>query len=149
MNHILLLSPYYCLIPYSYLKHVVLPELARQDRVKKIHSVRKLTQEEIDHRLSLLSKAAREKSQIATTTDVWMWVNNTPRPKPAPQPEPEPFGKAVGVGEDWGHLNRRRRRAREEKVANDVKWLHALERARAKGLQEVTETKEPEQVSPS
>ncbi|KAK7683100.1 hypothetical protein QCA50_013773 [Cerrena zonata] len=129
-----------------HLKHFVLPELVRQERVKKIHSVRKLTQEEIDHRLSLLSKSAREKSQISTTTDVWMWTKTTPRPKPAPQPEPEPFGKAVGEGEDWGHLNRRRRRAREEKVANDVKWLHALERAREKGLKEAA-TKEPSQVS--
>ena len=124
----------------SYLKHVVLPELLRQERVKKVHAVRKLTQEEIDHRLSLLSKSAREKSQISTTTDVWMWVKDTPRPKPQPQPEPELFGKAVGAGEDWGHLNRRRQRAREEKIAQDVKWLQALERARAQGVQDAKQS---------
>jgi hypothetical protein len=33
------------------------------------------------------------------------------------------FGAEVGVGEDWDHLNRRRRRAREEKVERDVRWM--------------------------
>ena len=40
------------------------------------------------------------------------------------------FGEPVGAGEDWGHLNRRRRRVREEKVARDVKWMRKVERAR-------------------
>jgi hypothetical protein len=44
----------------------------------------------------------------------------------------EVFGWEVGVGEDWSHLNKRlgRRRAREEKVARDVKWLEKLQSAR-------------------
>jgi hypothetical protein len=45
--------------------------------------------------------------------------------------EEEVFGTEVGVGEDWGHLNKRRRRAREGKVARDVKWLEKVQRARA------------------
>ena len=67
-------------------------------------------------------------------------MKDTPRPKPQPQPEPELFGKAVGAGEDWGHLNRRRQRAREEKMAQDVKWLQALERARAQGVQDAKQS---------
>jgi hypothetical protein len=43
----------------------------------------------------------------------------------------EVFGAEVGVGEDWSHLNKRRRRAREEKVARDVQWIEKLQRARA------------------
>ncbi len=39
-------------------------------------------------------------------------------------------GTGVGVGEDWSHLNRRRRRAREEKVGRDVKWMGRVRRAR-------------------
>jgi hypothetical protein len=42
----------------------------------------------------------------------------------------ETFGAEVGVGEDWSHLNKRRRRVREEKVARDVKWLEKLQSAR-------------------
>jgi hypothetical protein len=40
------------------------------------------------------------------------------------------FGAEVGVGEDWGHLNKRRRRAREEKVQRDVKWMRKVQRVR-------------------
>jgi len=43
----------------------------------------------------------------------------------------EVFGGEVGVGEDWSHLNKRRRRARDEKVARDVKWMEKLQTARA------------------
>jgi hypothetical protein len=42
----------------------------------------------------------------------------------------EVFGAEVGVGEDWSHLNKRRRRAREEKVSRDVKWIRKLQKAR-------------------
>jgi hypothetical protein len=40
------------------------------------------------------------------------------------------FGAEVGVGKDWSHLNRRRRRVREEKVARDVKWMRKVQSAR-------------------
>jgi hypothetical protein len=39
----------------------------------------------------------------------------------------EVFGVEVGVGEDRSHLNKRWRRAWEEKVARDVKWLEKLQ----------------------
>jgi len=42
----------------------------------------------------------------------------------------EVLGAEVGVGEDWGHLNKRRRRAREEKVKKDVKWMNKVSKAR-------------------
>lgn len=40
------------------------------------------------------------------------------------------FGAEVGVGEDWSHLNKRRQRAREGKVARDVTWLKDLQKIR-------------------
>lgn len=41
------------------------------------------------------------------------------------------FGAEVGVGEDWGHLNRRRRGTRGEKVQRDVKWMRKVQRVRS------------------
>ena len=44
----------------------------------------------------------------------------------------EVLGAEVGVGEDWSHLNKRRRRVREEKVARDFQWVEKLQSARAR-----------------
>ena len=68
---------------------------------------------------------------MPTTTDVWLWRTRT-RPSPPPEPKKEKpvFGVEVGVGEDWSHLNKRRQRARGEKVARDVTWLRDLEKIR-------------------
>lgn len=49
--------------------------------------------------------------------------------------EEDPFGREVGAGEDWSHLNKRRQAMREKKVANDVRWMQQLERAKL-GLHE-------------
>lgn len=46
---------------------------------------------------------------------------------PKPKKEYKVFGTEVGVGEDWSHLNKRRRRAREGKVERDVAWLKDLQ----------------------
>ncbi|PFH46550.1 hypothetical protein AMATHDRAFT_69584 [Amanita thiersii Skay4041] len=54
---------------------------------------------------------------------VWAWrpLDPNERPKPKiPSPPKRVFGEEVGVGEDWSHLNSRRRRAREGKVAKDA-----------------------------
>jgi hypothetical protein len=69
---------------------------------------------------------------LSTTMDVWLWrmrENNQVVPKP--KEEPKVFGEEVGVGEDWSHLNKRRQRAREKKVARDVAWLREMEALRA------------------
>jgi hypothetical protein len=46
-------------------------------------------------------------------------------------------GEEVGEGEDWSHLNRRRRRARVGKVARDVRAVR--ERARGERVVETVE----------
>jgi hypothetical protein len=99
------------------------------EEVEKFHTIRTLSNEEIEHRLATMSKSARKAKgdSLPTTTSVWLW-----KMKAQPPPPPEPvqvkpvFGVEVGVGEDWSHLNRRRQRAREDKVDRDVTWLKDL-----------------------
>lgn len=101
--------------------------------VEKYHTVQTLSAEEIQHRLAVMSKSARKaKGNLSSTTiGVWLW-RMTARPQTPPKlKEEEPvFGAEVGVGEDWSHLNKRRQRAREEKVTRDVAWLKDLESIR-------------------
>lgn len=76
-----------------------------------------------------MSKSARKAKEFSlpTTTSVWLWkLRAPPPPPPEPKKEKVVFGAEVGVGEDWSHLNKRRQRAREEKVASDVDWLKDL-----------------------
>lgn len=56
--------------------------------------------------------------------NVWAWlkVDKPALPKPPPSSPKPRFGADVGVGEDWGHLNRRRQSSRVEKVRRDI-WV--------------------------
>ncbi|KAJ3475718.1 hypothetical protein NLI96_g11652 [Meripilus lineatus] len=117
----------------SYLKHVVLPDLARRKELEKVHSIRTLTPEELEQRLQTLTKSARKAADLSTTTDVWLWQAATPKPVPAPKPPKPLYGVEVGAGADWSHLNKRRQRARVGKVQRDIKWMRQLEKARQLG----------------
>lgn len=80
-----------------------------------------------------MSKSARKakESSLPTTGDVWLWrLRERPPPPLEPKKAKPVFGAEVGVGEDWSHLNKRRQRAREEKVARDVTWLRDLGKIR-------------------
>lgn len=97
--------------------------------IEKFHTSKTLSDDEIQHRLAAMSKSARKNkaNSLPTTTGVWLWrVKRRPSPPPEPKIAKPPFGTEVGVGEDWSHLNKRRQRAREEKVARDVTWLRDL-----------------------
>jgi len=101
--------------------------------VEKFHTARTLSDEEIQHRLATMSKSARKAKgdSLPTKTDVWLWrARERPPPPPEPKKEKPVFGAEVGVGEDWSHLNKRRQRARGEKVARDVTWLRDLRKIR-------------------
>lgn len=50
----------------------------------------------------------------------------TPEPKEKPKEVQEPFGAAVGVGQDFSHLSKRRQAAREEKIQRDVKKMRQI-----------------------
>ena len=97
--------------------------------IDKCHTVRTLSNQEIQHRLASMSKSARRAKgdSLPTTSSVWLWkIKERPPPAPEPKKEKVVFGAEVGVGEDWSHLNKRRQRAREGKVARDVDWLKDL-----------------------
>ena len=107
-----------------------------QDNIKeieKVHMVRTLTPDETPHHLAATAKNA-QKGKVTRNTEagsVWVWkLKARPPPPPEPKQEKRMFGAEVGVGEDWSHLNKRRQRARKEKVARDVTWLKDLEKLR-------------------
>lgn len=124
----------FCVCVSRYLKTVVLPHMRDNiQEVEKFHDVRTLSDEEIKHRLATMSKSARKAKGTSwpTTGDVWLWrLRERPPPPPEPKKAKTVFGTEVGVGEDWSHLNKRRQRAREEKVARDVTWLKDLGKIR-------------------
>jgi len=113
-----------------------LEELVRTRDIKKVHIKRVLSPEEIEQRKATMSKAQLKKTSAASLAQplsTWMWqLADKPKPssKGGDKANEAVFGAEVGVGEDWGHLNRRRRRTREEKVQRDVKWIQKLEKVR-------------------
>jgi len=125
----------------SYLKRMVLEDLVRTRDIKKVHIKRVLSPAEIEQRRATMSKAQLKKTSVATLSQplsTWMWQLMDKKSSKgsslkggAEDKSEGAFGAEVGVGEDWGHLNRRRRRAREEKVERDVRWMRKLQRARA------------------
>lgn len=122
----------------SFLKRTILEDLVRTRNVKKVHIKRVLSPTEVEHRMSTMSKAQLKKTSVEALSQpvsTWMWqsVNKSANPVRVSKDEDAKvaFGAEVGVGEDWSHLNRRRRRVREEKVAQDVKWMRKVEKARS------------------
>ena len=122
----------------SYLKLTILEDLVRTRNIEKVHIKRVLSPEEIEQRMATMSKAHAKKMSATTLShpvSTWMWrlvdeskvssLEGTTKDE-----DEEVFGREVGVGEDWSHLNKRRRRAREGKVERDVKWMEKLQRAR-------------------
>lgn len=106
-----------------YLKKVVLPHLAKEGKVEKFHT-------KVD----------------SNKTDVWLWRATNKKPKAVPDTSTTdalPAGiadlppAAVGVGEDWGHLNKRRRRARERKVARDLRLMTRIQDAKREAARQV------------
>ena len=111
----------------------MLPDLLQRKEVGLVHSQRTLTQDEINARLASMTKAQRARAGTLSTATIssWLWQARDYTPPPVVvKEEKATFGTEVGVGEDWSHLNRRRRRAREMKVKRDVKWMRKLQHAK-------------------
>ncbi|ETW76006.1 hypothetical protein HETIRDRAFT_422615 [Heterobasidion irregulare TC 32-1] len=118
-----------------FLKRTILPDLVKLKEVEKIHTLRELSSEEVEQRLASMTKAQRAhatSNSLTSTMDTWLWQIKAHKPTEKEQEveKKEVYGKEVGVGEDWDHLNRRRQRAREGKVGRDVRWMRTLQRAR-------------------
>lgn len=100
-----------------------------------------LSPAEIEQRKSTMSKAHLKKISATTLSEplsTWMWklADKTTFSSKGGEVQDEgkddAFGAEVGVGEDWGHLNKRRQRTREEQVERDVKWVTKLRRVRGR-----------------
>lgn len=106
-----------------YLKKVVLPSLANDKEIEKFHT--------------------RTESKQSRTTDVWLWrvKDRTPSAQHATKTPSSGITDlppaAVGVGEDWSHLNKRRQRAREKKVERDLKRMMTLQDAKREAAREL------------
>ncbi|KAG2140592.1 hypothetical protein DEU56DRAFT_900808 [Suillus clintonianus] len=140
----------------QYLKRVVLPDLVNSKEIEKFCTKRTLSQAEIDHRLQTVTKAARKEQSalLAAPRNTWLWKTRTPPPPLKPLPVstlsksellglPRLTAADVGVGEDWSHLNKRRRRARKEKVERDLKWMWTLQAAKREAAREVLQLSAP------
>ncbi|KAG1733826.1 hypothetical protein EDB19DRAFT_1999974 [Suillus lakei] len=123
------------------------------------HPVRSLhehSQTEIDHRLQTVAKAVRKEQavSVAAPRNTWLWRMTASPPPPKPLPA-STFSKSeslglprftaadVGVGEDWSHLNKRRQRARKEKVERDLKWMWMLQAAKREAAWEALQLSAP------
>jgi hypothetical protein len=118
-----------------------LEHLVRTRDVKKVHIKRVLSPAEIERRKATMTQAQLKKTSVeallSQPVSSWMWQlvdksNEVSRAAMDKSEEERVLGAEVGVGEDWSHLNKRRREAREEKVARDVKWVKKVEKARSR-----------------
>ena len=61
---------------------------------------------------------------------VWKLVNKDLLPKPkVPGPKKQSVGVPLGLHEDFSHLNKRRQRARTEKIVRGIVKIKAAQRA--------------------
>ncbi|KAI0674118.1 hypothetical protein C8Q78DRAFT_1151044 [Trametes maxima] len=112
-----------------YLKRVVMEDLKNGDKVEKVYTKQILSEEELNRLKANMGKSSKKAHTLPTHVELWRWQLKTVTPE-VPAPEKKVFGEEVGVGADWSHLNKRRQRARDEKVRKDVRWLRELETAR-------------------
>ena len=115
-------------------------DLIRTRDIKKVHIKRVLSPAEIEQRKATMSKAQLKKTSVATLSQplsTWMWqlVDNksskwSSLKGGADDKSKAAFGTEVGVGEDWGHLNRRGGVV-GRKVERDVRWMRKLQSVRA------------------
>lgn len=117
---------------FRYMKRVLLPNLVQRKEVEQIHVKPTITAEDKAQKLKALSRAQRQTKAVKDATHGYFaWRLAQPPNPPKPKPEVEVFGAAVGVGEDWSHLNKRRQNARGKKVGRDVDWLKELRAVRS------------------
>ncbi|KAN0086026.1 hypothetical protein V8E55_007160 [Tylopilus felleus] len=95
-----------------YLKTVVLRDLAAQNRVEKVRTIGAFTAWLWRPRQVPLASPTKPTVAVTPTTFAstdLVLTDLTPA--------------AVGVGEDWSHLNKRRQRARKRKVERDLRRM--------------------------
>ncbi|TFY82144.1 hypothetical protein EWM64_g1872 [Hericium alpestre] len=122
----------------GYLKHTVLPDLAAAKEIEKVHVKLDGSHAEAEQQPAPTSKSSAKHATHAPSRaagDAWLWKLKTSQPPPSKAPKPEdPLVEAAGVNEDYGHLNKRRQRARKEKVRNDFSWMKEVRKAKSEGI---------------
>ncbi|KAG8745311.1 hypothetical protein FRC10_008328 [Ceratobasidium sp. 414] len=147
----------------SYLKGVVLPDLAASREVEKVHVVVENTGE-----IQTRKHPTKSKEAIKTgKQDLWVWRLIGPQageagPKLEEEPEVDTVGwhqenqiyprpknpeESVNRGDPYGaarltHLNKRRQNARPEKISLESQWIKSIAAARAEGEQTVQKHQE-------
>lgn len=116
------------------MKQLILPALQGSKEIAKVVVNREITAPipAKGKKGKITKRPTKETAGASPATPVlvkaWIWKPCTP---PPPQPRKEearkPFGAAVGVGEDWSHLNRRRQGSREGKIQRDLATMRQLQ----------------------
>ncbi|KAF9226415.1 hypothetical protein BS17DRAFT_697730 [Gyrodon lividus] len=127
-----------------YLKTIVLRELAAKHHVEKVMMQKTLDAKEIERRLENVPRMEQKAvyKKLSRPFNMWLWRPNQEAPAP-PARSTKAAGQAlagvvelspaaVGVGEDWSHLNKRRQRARKMKVERDLKRMLDLQKVKRK-----------------
>jgi len=101
----------------SYLKRTILDDLVRTRDVQKVHIKQVLSPAEIEERLATMSKKHAKKASVTmgsepVSTWVWQLADKSTIVDKKKEKEKGVFGREVGAGKVWGHLNKRRGRAR-------------------------------------
>ncbi|KAF8515309.1 hypothetical protein BU17DRAFT_93578 [Hysterangium stoloniferum] len=146
----------------KYLKDIILEDLARRRLIKKVHTMRDPTPEELAVKKSK-GKGKKSKAANAAVTlnvlgkvDEWGWVMTSTKEEAAEMKERARIQQAIaGQGRldhkkvakerkvrfnlEWGHLNVRRQRARVEKLERENKKASIVENMREEGRREEEE----------
>lgn len=118
------MSPYslvaYFLTPFRFLKKDILAALrdAKEIRTVRQRRVVPTPEEELEALANPATKRERKALSVAVNEHVWKVL--PPQQPPPAAAVKEVIGREVGVGADISHLNKRRQRARVEKVGQAV-----------------------------
>ncbi|KIK97612.1 hypothetical protein PAXRUDRAFT_10088 [Paxillus rubicundulus Ve08.2h10] len=127
-----------------YLKTVVLRDLAAKHHVEKVMMQKTLDAKEVERRLENVPRQDQKTAykKLSRPFNTWLWQPKLAVPAPptkctkaAGDALPgvrELSPAAVGVGEDWSHLNKRRQRARKMKVERDLQRMLDLQKVQRK-----------------
>lgn len=110
----------------SFLKRSIMPVLLELNEVEKVH-VRHKVRSPIPNVPEAADAAPLPRVEVSS----WPWqIKQLKAPKPKEIFEPASIAAALGKDADWGHLNKRRRRRREEKINVSLKWANDLNKIR-------------------
>jgi hypothetical protein len=134
------------------MKKEILPKLEGERFLQKVHRKRVLTPEEVSARRVTLTKG--QKKSVASSKEQaiipeWVWMLPNAEHEVARREardlaaarlleqkirDERVNGWELGVGQDVGHLNRRRGENRERKIRSEVHWATTLGKARKEDL---------------